>query len=80
MQLLRGNYNGWGSKKNLDSVVAVINRFDLVAVEEVMDLETVEKLADKLSALSGDNWGQLGSRAVGRGSYKEYRLGVEVWT
>ena len=63
---------GWENGKDLNSVAAVINRFDLVAIEEVMDLETVERLADKLSALSGDDWGRLGSRAIGRGSYKEH--------
>jgi hypothetical protein len=55
---------GWGSKKNLDAVASVINRFDLVAIEEVMDPAAVEKLAARLSSVSDSEWNSVTSRAI----------------
>src|SRR5699024_4974507 len=48
---------GWDNGKNLQVVAAVIDRFDLVAIQELMYPDTAKKLARIVSKRSGEPWG-----------------------
>lgn len=63
---------GWNNGKNPDALADIFSRFDLIAVQEVMDDDVVEDMARRLSQASGDQWTSLSSHAIGRGSYQEH--------
>jgi len=62
---------GWNNDKDLEAVASVIERFDLVALQEVMTPAAAKQLAAIVSRQSGDDWGIAQSRALGDNSYKE---------
>jgi len=62
---------GWGDEKDYGSVAAVASRYDLLAVQEVMTEEGLERLLGKLERTTRVRWQALKSHHVGRGSYKE---------
>lgn len=45
--------------------------FDLVALQEIMDLESVEQLERELEAITGDPWESMASHLIGRSTYQE---------
>lgn len=63
---------GWNNDKRLDRVARVAGRFDLLAVQELMDDEALTRLERELEAVSGEDWSSMASHAVGRGSYQEH--------
>lgn len=63
---------GWGKKKNLDAVAAVVERFDLVAVVELMRPEALTELERRLEQRTREAWSSMASEAIGRGSHKEH--------
>jgi endonuclease/exonuclease/phosphatase family metal-dependent hydrolase len=63
---------GWGEKKDYEAVAAVVERFDLVAIVELMRPEALEELKRRLERRSGEAWGSLASDAIGRSSYREH--------
>lgn len=63
---------GWGKQKDYDALVQVIERFDLVAVVELMRPEALQRLERMLEAKTGESWSSMASDAIGRGSYKEH--------
>lgn len=63
---------GWGQKKDYEAVAAVVERFDLVAVVELMRPEALADLERRLEQRTGEAWSSLASDAVGRDSYKEH--------
>ncbi|WP_253742774.1 hypothetical protein [Halomonas sp. THAF12] len=63
---------GWNNDKRLDRVVRVAGRFDLLAVQELMDDEALTRLERELEAVSGEDWSSMASHAVGRGRYREH--------
>lgn len=62
---------GWQNQKDLDAVASVIQRFDLVAIQEVMKPAVARRLAGIVSDRSGEAWGVTVSHTVGDNSYKE---------
>jgi endonuclease/exonuclease/phosphatase family metal-dependent hydrolase len=62
---------GWNNDKDLEAVASVIERFDLVALQEVMKPTAAKQLAAIVSRQSGDDWGIAQSHALGDNSYKE---------
>lgn len=62
---------GWNNDKDLEAVASVIERFDLVALQEVMKPTAAKKLAAIVSKQSGDEWGIALSHALSDNSYKE---------
>lgn len=62
---------GWDNGKNMAAVAEIVSRFDLVALQEVMRAEAAEKLADRVSQLTGESWDVITSDTVGRSSYQE---------
>lgn len=63
---------GWGEKKDYEAVAAVVERFDLVAIIELMRPEALEELKRRLVQRSGEAWGSMASDALGRSSYREH--------
>lgn len=62
---------GWQNGKQMDKVAAVAQHMDLIGLQEVMEGGVVGDLERRLESLTGDEWGSLVSREVGRGSYQE---------
>lgn len=63
---------GWDNEKNYEATAEVATKFDLLAVQEVMTLEGLQRLEKEMEARSGVDWESFASEAVGRGSYKEH--------
>src|SRR5690625_3883969 len=63
---------GWGKKKDFEAVATVVERFDLVAVVELMRPEALADLERRLEQRTGEAWSSLASDAIGRDSYKEH--------
>lgn len=63
---------GWGKKKDYEAVATVVERFDLVAVVELMRPEALEDLERRLERRTGEPWSSLASDAIGRSGYKEH--------
>jgi len=70
-----GSFNvhnlGWGESKRYDKLAHVAQHFDLLALQEVMSEEGLERLVSKMEQASGEEWGVMASHAIGRGSYRE---------
>ncbi|MDR5888033.1 MULTISPECIES: endonuclease/exonuclease/phosphatase family protein [Halomonas] len=63
---------GWNNDKRLDLVARVAGRFDLLAVQELMNDEALAALEQELEAVSGEAWSSMASHAVGRSRYQEH--------
>lgn len=63
---------GWDVEKNYAAVAAVVQQFDLVAVQELMDPAALSRLERTLEARTGVEWAYIASEAEGRTSYKEH--------
>lgn len=57
--------------KDVSSIVKVLSYFDLIALQEVMDEESLQSLVIELQNVTGSSWGVMPSHAIGRGTYKE---------
>lgn len=70
-----GSFNvlhlGWSNGKNYEKLAHVAKHFDLLALQEVMTEEGLERLVNEMEAASGERWGVMASHAIGRGSYRE---------
>jgi endonuclease/exonuclease/phosphatase family metal-dependent hydrolase len=63
---------GWKpEERNVIDTARVMNYFDFVAVQEVMNEEAVDRLRKELNRVSDSRWDTLVSHEIGRGSYKE---------
>lgn len=62
---------GWNNGKDLSAVADVASRFDLIALQEVMNLEALQDLERVIEADTGEPWSIMASDAIGRGSYRE---------
>lgn len=62
---------GWDNGKDYAALAEVGSLFDLIAVQEVMSEEGIERLEAALEARSGAAWDRLCSHLIGRGSYRE---------
>ncbi|RTR05217.1 endonuclease/exonuclease/phosphatase family protein [Halomonas nitroreducens] len=63
---------GWNNGKRVDLVARVADRFDLLAVQELMDPAALGQLEQALEAASGEPWSAMASHALGRGRYREH--------
>ncbi|WP_458527260.1 helix-hairpin-helix domain-containing protein [Onishia taeanensis] len=74
--VLIGSWNikhlGWNNSKAYDAVAHVANHFDLLAVQELMELSALHRLERELEALSGEEWAAIASDDLGRSSYREH--------
>jgi endonuclease/exonuclease/phosphatase family metal-dependent hydrolase len=63
---------GWENQKNIKAVAAIIDRYDLVALIEVMNHQVVDDLIIELERISPDEWEAVMTDApVGRTRYRE---------
>ncbi len=64
---------GQGSKKDYAAIASIIvlNRVDLIAIQEVMNEKGIETLRRSVSQVTGEKWEILFSHRNGKNSYKE---------
>lgn len=67
---------GWGEEKNFDHLAEIAGAFDFLAVQEVMSEDGLAGLVESLERRTGFDWDAMASRAVGRGSYREFNAFV----
>lgn len=63
---------GWHNSKDFETMAAVAEQFDFLAVQELMEPAALTRLRDTLERRTGVAWRQLSSDAVGRRRYKEH--------
>jgi endonuclease/exonuclease/phosphatase family metal-dependent hydrolase len=70
-----GSFNikhwGWNNDKDEARVAEILKRFDIIAVQEVMNDQAVKNMVTILNKTTDKKWQQMSSHPVGRGSYKE---------
>lgn len=75
-QLYVGSWNivhlGWDNDKDFDATAQVASKFDLLAVQEVMNEDGLRKLEAAIETTTGTDWESFASAAVGRGRYTEH--------
>ena len=59
------------AEKDERIVLDILNKFDLIALQEVMNIEYLAELVGKLNSQTGEEWKVMASHLIGRGSYKE---------
>jgi endonuclease/exonuclease/phosphatase family metal-dependent hydrolase len=57
--------------KDFQSIAKVAQKVDFLAVQELMNEDALQALANELSKQTGKHWSAMASHAVGRSSYKE---------
>jgi endonuclease/exonuclease/phosphatase family metal-dependent hydrolase len=62
---------GHGDHKDYETMGRIANRFDLIALQEVMTEDGLAKLEAAVEEASGEAWASMASHRIGRGSYKE---------
>jgi endonuclease/exonuclease/phosphatase family metal-dependent hydrolase len=63
---------GWDNDKRYDKVVHVAGHFDFLAIQELMNETALERLEQKVEALTGESWSSMASHALGRSTYREH--------
>ena len=63
---------GYDRPTNYEHLADIIQQFDIVAIQEIMDDDTLEKLTTHVSSNDNNTWQYMASHAIGRGSYKEH--------
>lgn len=63
---------GWNNGKDMAAVSSVASRFDLLAVQELMDPAELQRLERHLERQTGEAWGSMASEALGASSYREH--------
>ena len=62
---------GWGEVKRFDYLTEIAQRFDLLAIQEVMNREAIERLQGELEVTTNESWGLVNSHRLGESRYKE---------
>ncbi|MFJ5535984.1 endonuclease/exonuclease/phosphatase family protein [Vreelandella titanicae] len=63
---------GWGEQKSMAAVAQVANQFDILAVQEVMNVEAISFLHALLEGSTGESWSFMHSHLMGNSSrYQE---------
>src|SRR5690554_3485192 len=74
--ILIGSWNiqnlGWNNDKRYDKVAHVVGHFDFLAIQELMNEVALERLEQKVEAMTGESWSSMASHALGRASYREH--------
>src|SRR5690606_10177657 len=63
---------GHGWQQDFHALGGVAGRFDLLALQEVMNESGLERLLSALESHTGESWSKLASHAIGSSSYKEH--------
>jgi endonuclease/exonuclease/phosphatase family metal-dependent hydrolase len=63
---------GWNNGKDYEAAARVAASFDLVALQEVMSFEGLERLEESVEALTGESWSSMASDAIGRRNYFDH--------
>lgn len=75
-EVMIGSWNirhyGWENQKDIGSLAYITSHFDVMAVQELMDDESLGQLERQLEKRTGEEWKSMASHAIGRGSYKEH--------
>ena len=70
-----GSFNiknwGWNNDKDEARVAEILRRFDIIAVQEVMNDKAVENMVAILNKTTEKEGQEMSSHPVGRGGYKE---------
>ncbi|MCE9662966.1 helix-hairpin-helix domain-containing protein [Halomonas sp. M5N1S17] len=73
--IIVGSWNiknlGWDNDKRYDKVAHVASHFDLLAIQELMNEEALERLEQEVEAMTGESWSSMASHALGRSTYRE---------
>lgn len=56
---------GWDTELDYKTVAKVVSRFDLVAVQEVMDADAAVRLAETIEDVTSESWGVVTSGVIG---------------
>lgn len=74
--IIIGSWNiqnlGWDNNKRYDKVAHIANHFDVLAIQELMNEEALERLEAELEAASDESWSSMASHALGRSTYREH--------
>ncbi|TVP57281.1 MAG: endonuclease [Halomonadaceae bacterium] len=74
--VILGSWNiqnlGWNNDKRFDKLAHVVDHFDFLAIQELMNEEALERLEEKVETLSGESWSSMASHALGRSTYREH--------
>ena len=74
--ILVGSYNTMRlgqNEKDLSAVAKIISKFDIVALQEVMNREGLDRLKNEIEKKTGEKWGYvISEKPVGSKEYKEY--------
>lgn len=62
---------GSGSQQSFEALGKVASAFDVIALQEVMTVQGLNKLEAALERMSGEKWGRLESSMIGSKAYKE---------
>jgi len=62
---------GWNNGKDYEALAEVGRLFDLIAVQEVMNQEGIDRFQQALEVRAQTSWEQMCSHLIGRGSYRE---------
>lgn len=61
------------SNKDYKSMAKIVSKFDIVALQEVMNREGIDRLKNEIEKINDDKWGYIISeKSVGSKEYKEY--------
>lgn len=62
---------GWQNDKDYNALGRIGGAFDVIAVQEVMNLEGLDGFVAALERETGETWERIYSHRIGRGRYKE---------
>jgi len=64
---------GWNNQKDTTAYCGVLAKYDMIGLVEVMNTEILDKVKDKLHAMTSVDWEYVASdKKIGRTTYKEY--------
>lgn len=63
---------GYQNDKDINKVAHVIQHFDFVAIQELMNGEALVNLEAVLENATGEGWSSMASHALGRSTYREH--------
>lgn len=62
---------GHGNQQSYEALAAVASKFDIIALQEVMTIDGLDRLERAIETASGQPWSRLESHLVGSKNYKE---------
>ncbi len=65
------NVKRLGKQHSYEALSAVAGGFDIIALQEVMDEDGLNRLETAIEKRTGESWGRLESHLIGSRAYKE---------